>query len=63
MLQEMEWRSARGARFARQAGIPPLITAPSKTNKIFHADKYHLLAQIQIGTYNTQVILLHPLEI
>lgn len=31
MLQEMEWRSARGARIARQAGIPPLITAPNKT--------------------------------
>lgn len=63
MLQEMEWRSARGARIARQAGIPPLITAPNKTNKIFYVDQYHLLDQLQISTYNTQVLILHPLEI
>lgn len=62
MLQEMEWRSARGARFARQAGIPLLITAPNKTNKIFHEDQYHLLAQLQISTYNTQVLILHLLK-
>lgn len=56
MLQEMEWRSARGAQFARQDGIPPLITAPNKINKI-HANQYHSPTKI----YNTQV-LIHPLK-
>lgn len=56
----MEWRSARGAQTALQARIPPLKTAPNKTNKIFHVDQYHLLDQLQISIQKYTSIKITP---